>query len=48
MAQKKPRKESAKALLASIRKEMARPRIVESVQRKIAELAAAKVAETYP
>ena len=48
MAQKKPRKESAKALLASVRKVMARPRIAESAQKEIANLAAAKVAETYP
>ena len=48
MAQKKPRKESDKALLATIRKEMARPRIAESAQKELANLAAAKVAETRP
>ena len=48
MAKKKLRKESAKALLASVRKEMARPRIAESAQEKLANPAAAKVAETYP
>ena len=48
MAKKKPRKESDKALLASVRKEMARPRIAESAQKGLANLAAARVAETHP
>ena len=34
MSQKKAQKESAKAVLAGVRKEMARPRVVESAQKK--------------
>lgn len=46
MAQNKPRKETARALLAKIRKEMALPRMAESTRGKIANPTAAKVAAT--
>ena len=48
MAKKNLKKESPKALLASVRKEMALPRMVESTRNKIANAAAAKGAETHP
>jgi hypothetical protein len=38
MTRKKPRKESAKAVLAGVRKEMARPRVAESAQKKALNL----------
>lgn len=42
MTQKKPRKESAKAVLAGVRKEMARPRVAESAQQKALNPAAVR------
>jgi hypothetical protein len=42
MTQKKPRKESAKAVLAGVRKEMARPRVAESAQKKAPNPAAVR------
>ena len=48
MAKKKPRRESDKALLATVRKKMAQPRISESARKILANLAAARVAESHP
>jgi hypothetical protein len=48
VAKKKPRQESDKALLATVRKEMALPRIAESAKKEFANLAAARVAGTHP
>jgi hypothetical protein len=42
MALSKTKKETAKALLIRLKKEMARPRVVESAQKKFAGLAISK------
>lgn len=44
MAKKNLRKESTKALLARISKEMALPRTAQSAREKVANTAAAKIA----
>jgi hypothetical protein len=43
MMQKKARKESIKAVLAGVRKEMARPRVAESAQKKTLNPAAVRL-----
>jgi hypothetical protein len=42
MTQKKARKQSMKAVLAGVRKEMARPRVAESAQQKALNPAAVR------
>ena len=48
MATKKPRKESNKALLATVWKAMVRPRIAKSARQEVAKTTAPNIAETYP